>query len=44
MPPTRDLAWLVPVAVLVTLMLTDRPCSDCGRLFWHRLVCRRRPL
>lgn len=36
--------WLLPLAVLLTLMCADRPCTGCGRWFGHRLVCPRRPL
>jgi hypothetical protein len=34
----------VPVAFLLVLVLTDRPCPGCGRLLRHRLICPRRPL
>ena len=36
--------WLVPLAVMVVLILTDRPCPGCGRLLRHALICPRRPL
>jgi hypothetical protein len=35
--------WVVPFAVLVVLVATDRPCPGCGRLLRHRLICPRRP-
>lgn len=44
MLPLPAMSWLVPVAILVTLIVTDRPCAACGRWFGHRLVCRDRPL
>jgi len=34
--------WL-PLGVFLLLILADRPCSACGRLWRHRLDCRRRP-
>jgi len=37
----EGLALLLVFAVLIVI---DRPCTGCGRFFWHRLDCRHRPL
>jgi len=32
------------LVVVFALLLAGRPCPGCGRLLWHRLLCRHRRL
>jgi hypothetical protein len=41
MPPPL---YFVPLALLVVLIVTDRPCPGCGRWLRHRLDCPARPV
>jgi hypothetical protein len=37
-------AYLLPLAAVLLLVVFDRPCPGCGRIFRHRLDCRYRAL